>query len=61
MPVLEEEELRLAEVVAWKNNLVFTTNNQISFSAQSTQSTHRWCRDLFYFLQWYVAHEFVRG
>ena len=27
---VEEEELRLAEeVVAWKSNLVFTTNNQI--------------------------------
>lgn len=31
---VEEEELRLAEeVVAWKSNLVFNTNNQIFFSA----------------------------
>jgi hypothetical protein len=29
-----EEELRLAEeVAAWKSNLVFTTNNQMFFSA----------------------------
>jgi hypothetical protein len=24
---VEEEELRLAEVVSWKRNLIFTTNN----------------------------------
>lgn len=59
MLVLEEGELRLAEVFSWKDNLVFTTNNQISFSAHSTRFTHRRCRDLFDFLQWYVVHEFV--